>query len=88
MQRQIDDARQEMKILARQQAKELLGNPDRETAIDEMYREMLDELADRIEKTKFSVYQPAIDNTDTAGWVFDGHGGAREAVVHKGTAKE
>ena len=49
LQRQIDDARQEMKILARQQAKELLRNPDRETAIDEMYREMLDELADRID---------------------------------------
>ena len=49
LQRQIEDARQEMKILARQQAKELLRNPDRETAIDEMYREMLDELADRID---------------------------------------
>jgi len=49
LQTQIDDARQEMKILARQQAKEILRNPDKETAIDEMYREMLDELADRID---------------------------------------
>ena len=49
LQRQIDDARQEMKILARQQAKELMRNPDKETAIDELYREMLDELADRID---------------------------------------
>ena len=49
LQRQIDDAWQEMKILARQQAKELMRNPDRETQIDEMYREMLDELADRID---------------------------------------
>ncbi|MDR0861382.1 MAG: recombinase family protein [Oscillospiraceae bacterium] len=49
LQRQIDDARSEMKILARQQAKELLRNPDRETAIDELYREMLDELSDRID---------------------------------------
>ena len=49
LQTQIDDARQEMKILARQQAKELLRNPDKETAIDEMYREMLDELVCRID---------------------------------------
>jgi len=49
LQTQIEDARQEMKILARQQAKEMLRNPDKETAIDEMYREMLDELADRID---------------------------------------
>jgi len=49
LQNQIDDTRQEMKILVRQQAKELLRNPDRETAIDEMYREMLVELADRID---------------------------------------
>jgi stage V sporulation protein T len=49
IQSQIDNARDEMKILARQQAKEILRNPDRETAIDEMYREMLDELADRID---------------------------------------
>ena len=49
LQSQIDDARAEMKMLARQQAKELLRNPDRESAIDEMYHEMLDELADRID---------------------------------------
>ena len=48
LQNQVDDARAEMKILARQQAKELLRNPDRETEIDEMYREMIDELSDRI----------------------------------------
>jgi len=48
LQNQVDDARAEMKILARQQAKELLRNPDRETAIDEMYSEMIDELSDRI----------------------------------------
>ena len=46
---QIDDARLEMKMLARQQAKELLRHPDRESAIDEMYQEMLDELSDRID---------------------------------------
>ena len=49
LQKQVDDARAEMKILARQQAKELLRNPDSETEIDEMYREMIDELADRID---------------------------------------
>ena len=49
LQSQIDNARAEIKILARQQAKELLRNPDRETAVDETYREMLDELADRID---------------------------------------
>jgi len=45
---QVADAQAEMKILVRQQAKELLRNPDMETAIDETYREMLDELSDRI----------------------------------------
>ena len=49
LQNQITDAQAEMKILARQQAKELMRNPDKETAIDEMYREMLDELSDRID---------------------------------------
>ncbi len=49
LQNQISDAQAEMKILVRQQAKELMRNPDKETAIDEMYREMLDELSDRID---------------------------------------
>ena len=49
LQNQVDDARAEMKILARQQAKELIRNPDRESAIDEMYSEMIDELSDRID---------------------------------------
>ena len=49
IQKQIDNAKAEMKMLARQQAKEILRNPERETAIDEMYSEMLDELADRID---------------------------------------
>ena len=49
LQNQITDAQAEIKILARQQAKELMRNPDKETAIDEMYREMLDELSDRID---------------------------------------
>lgn len=49
LQGQIDAARMEMKVLARQQAKELMRNPDKETAIDEMYREMLDELSDRVD---------------------------------------
>jgi Site-specific recombinases, DNA invertase Pin homologs len=47
--RQLGDTKAEMKMLARQQAKELLRNPDRESAIDEIYREVLDELADRLE---------------------------------------
>ncbi len=49
LQSQISDAQAEMKILVRQQAKELMRNPDRETAIDKMYREMLDELSERID---------------------------------------
>ncbi|MCL2013523.1 MAG: recombinase family protein [Oscillospiraceae bacterium] len=49
LQSQIDDARQEMKILTRQQAKEIARSPDRETVIDGIYREMLDELADRVD---------------------------------------
>ena len=49
LQQQIDDARQEMKILARQQAKELLRNPDREATIESIYNEMFDELTSRIE---------------------------------------
>jgi len=49
LQGQIEDARAEMKLLARQQAKEILRNPVRETVIEETYQEMLDELADRID---------------------------------------
>ena len=49
LQKQIDDTKAEMKMLARQQAKEILRSPERETAIDGMYGEMLDELADRID---------------------------------------
>ena len=36
LQNQVDDARTEMKMLVRQQAKELLRNPERESAIDEL----------------------------------------------------
>ena len=49
LQTQVVDARTEMKMLARQQAKELLRNPEREAAIDKLYNEMTDELADRID---------------------------------------
>jgi hypothetical protein len=49
LKKQIDDAKDEMKILARQQAKEILRNPARESAIDDMYNEMLDDLASRID---------------------------------------
>ena len=49
LQKQIDDTKAEMKMLARQQAKEILRSPERETTIDEMYRDMLDELADRVD---------------------------------------
>jgi len=49
LQGQIEAAQAELKILARQQAKEILRNPDRETAIDEAYREVLDELSERID---------------------------------------
>jgi len=49
LQGQIEDTRAEMKILVRQQAKEIIRNPERETIIEETYQEMLDELADRID---------------------------------------
>ncbi|MEG1846720.1 MAG: recombinase zinc beta ribbon domain-containing protein, partial [Oscillospiraceae bacterium] len=46
--RQIDDARAEMKMLTRQKTKEIMRNPDKEEFYDEMYNEMMDELSDKI----------------------------------------
>lgn len=48
LQSQIDDAQAEMKILVRQQAKEIMKNPDKESVIEEIYQEMLEELSARI----------------------------------------
>ncbi|MCL2109497.1 MAG: recombinase family protein [Oscillospiraceae bacterium] len=48
LQQQVDDAKAEMKVLARQKTRELMREPEKEDIIDEMYAEMLDELADRI----------------------------------------
>ena len=49
LQQQIDDSKAEMKMLARQKARELMRNPEKEDVLDEMYSEMIDELANRIE---------------------------------------
>ncbi|MCL2588109.1 MAG: recombinase family protein [Oscillospiraceae bacterium] len=49
LQGQIEEARAEVRILARQQAKEILRNPERESVIEETYQEVLDELSDRID---------------------------------------
>ena len=49
LQQRIDDSKSEMKMLARQKARELMRNPQNEDVLDEMYNEMIDELADRIE---------------------------------------
>jgi len=49
LQSQIEEARAEIRILARQQAKEILRNPERESVIEETYQEVFDELSDRID---------------------------------------
>lgn len=46
---QIEDIKLEMKMLARQKARELMRSPEKENVLDEMYDEMQDELADRID---------------------------------------
>ncbi len=52
LQQQIEDCKDEMKSLARQKTRELMRNPHKEDILDEMYGEMLDELANRIEGLK------------------------------------
>jgi hypothetical protein len=49
LQNQIDLAKEEMKALARQQAKETQRNPEKEAVIDAMYNEMTDEVMNRID---------------------------------------
>jgi len=49
LKQQIEDSKAEMKMLARQKARELMRNPEKEDVLDEMYNEMIDELADRID---------------------------------------
>ncbi len=49
LKRQIEDSKAEMKMLARQKARELMRNPEKEDVLDEMYNEMIDELANRID---------------------------------------
>lgn len=49
LQQQIDNCKAEMKALIRQKTREIMRNPEKEDVLDEMYNEMTDELADRIE---------------------------------------
>ncbi len=48
LQKQLEDAKNERKILIRQQSRELLRNPDNETGIHEAYDELISECEDRI----------------------------------------
>jgi len=52
LQQQIEDARLEIKILTRQQARETMLHPEREEILDEIYTEQIDELTLRIEGLK------------------------------------
>ena len=49
---QIEDARLEIKMLTRQQAREAMQHPEREEILDEIYSEQIDELTLRIEGMK------------------------------------
>ena len=46
---QIDDAKSEIKILAKQKARDILKNPDKQDILEETYDEMIEELTDRID---------------------------------------
>ncbi len=48
LQKQLEDAKNERKILIRQQSRELMRNPDNETGIHETYDELIGECEDRI----------------------------------------
>lgn len=49
LEKQLEDAREEKKILTRQQARELMRNPGKEESINETYDELIDECEMRIE---------------------------------------
>lgn len=49
---QIEDAKAEMKMLTRQQARDVMKHPDRAEIIEETYTEMIDELTLRIKGLK------------------------------------
>jgi len=46
---QIDNAKTEMKMLAKQKLKDIMRNPNKEEMLEETYDEMLDELTNRID---------------------------------------
>ncbi len=51
----IEDAKSEMKLLARQKIKEIARNPENEALYDETYGEMLDELAKKIDSLESQI---------------------------------
>lgn len=61
---QIEDAKAEMKMLTRQQARDIMKHPDRTEIIEETYTEMIDELTLRIEGLKNQM-QLAVDKHNT-----------------------
>lgn len=61
---QIEDAKAEMKMLTRQQARDVMKHPDRAEIIEETYTEMIDELTLRIEGLKNQM-QLAVDKHNT-----------------------
>ena len=64
LEQQIDDARLEIKMLTRQQARETILHPEREEILDEIYTEQIDELTLRIEGLRNQL-QMAADKHNT-----------------------
>ena len=60
---QIEDAKAEMKMLTRQQTRDVMRHPDRTEIIEETYTEMIDELTLRIEGLKNQL-QLAVDKNN------------------------
>ncbi len=64
LEQQIDDARLEIKMLTRQQARDTILHPEREEILDEIYTEQIDELTLRIEGLRNQL-QMAADKHNT-----------------------
>lgn len=60
---QIEDAKAEMKMLTRQQTRDVMRHPERTEIIEETYTEMIDELTLRIEGLKNQL-QLAVDKNN------------------------
>ncbi len=61
---QIDEAREEIKLLTRQQARDMIKRPDQSELLEEIYNEQFDELTQRIEGLRTQL-QMATDKQST-----------------------